>query len=259
MKIRLGDLRRLIREALGGEDLAVYMWNSSYMTRIGGSSSSVKLVLYSPSELLGLDWKNTFDRPKLGSKEGTRVRRVVGRGEPLEIPKSVLKGYAAYGQPENPCNGAWEVSSIAGVGYGKLLYGIGYYLSPRGRIMPDRYYSSKRARDAWTKAAPAMKGYPLDDIENPKTPEKEDDCKVQIPTKKGGPDPVLDVAYEGPPVDPGPMVAIHEETVDKLTKIFNDLGDELSQQDVEKMLDDMFRKASTKFFTSEFEKYYKEK
>ena len=102
MKIRLGDLRRLIREALGGEDLAVYMWNSSYMTRVGSSSSSVKLVLYSPSELLGLDWENTF-----------------------EIPKDVLKGYAAFGQPENPCHGAWEVSSIAGVGYGKLLYGIG--------------------------------------------------------------------------------------------------------------------------------------
>ena len=236
MKIRLGDLRRLIREALGGEDLAVYMWNSTYKTRVGSSSPSVKLVLYSPSELLGLDWGNT-----------------------LEIPNYVLKGYAAFGQPENPCNGAWEVYSIAGVGYGKLLYGIGYYLSPLGRLMPDRHFTSSIAKRAWAKSAPKMNGFTLDDVENPKTPEKKDDCEVRVPTEKGGPDPVLDKAYEGPPVDPGPMVDRHEETVDKLTKIFNDLGDNLSRQDVEKMLGDMFRKASTKFFMSEFEKYYMEK
>ena len=155
---------------------------------------------------------------------------------------------------------SWEVSSIAGVGYGKLLYGIGYYLSPRGRLMPDRVYSSKRARDAWTRSVPKMKGLPLDDVNDPQTPEKEDDCDVQVPTKKGGPDPVLDKAYEGPPVDPGPMQRVHEKTVEELMYILNDVSDKYwDHEQVEKMLGDMFRKASAKFFSSEFEKYYKEK
>ena len=227
MKIRLGELRRLIREALEGEELALYIWRYP---------SHVKVVLYSPSELLGLDWENTF-----------------------EIPKSVVKGYAAFRQTDNPCNDAWEVSSIAGIGFGKLLYGLGYALVPGGRLMPDRHFSSRRAKDAWTKSAGKMKGLPLDDVNSPKTKDPNDDCEVQVPTGKGGPDPVLDVAYEGPKVDPSPMVRVHEETIDKLTKIYNDLGDEMTREEVETLLDEMLRKISTKYFTSEFEKYFREK
>jgi hypothetical protein len=228
MKIRISELRQLIREALEGEELALYIWRHP---------SYVKLVLYSPAELLALDWEDRF-----------------------ELPSEILKGYASFNQTDNPCNDAWQVSSIAGIGYGKLLYGLGYSLVPSGRLMPDRHFSSKRAVNAWTKSSGKMKGYPLDDVENPKTSKKEDDCEVQVSTSKGGPDPVLDVAYEGPKVDPTSMMSLHRKTVQELMYVLNDISDELmGPEEVENVLGDMLRKASTKYFTSEFGKYYKEK
>jgi len=226
MKIRLGELRRLIREALRGEDLALYVWRHP---------SYIKLVLYSPAELLALDWNDRF-----------------------ELPKDVIKGYASFHQTDNPCNDAWEVSSVAGIGYGKVLYGLGYALVPSGRLMPDRGYSSKRARDAWTKSAGKMKSFPLDNVWNPQTLDPSDDCELQVPGVKGEPS-VLDYAYEGPKVDPGPMVMIHKRSVEELMEILNSIGGEYTDsEDVEKVLGDMLTKASTKYFTSEFGKYYKE-
>lgn len=228
MKIRLGELRKLIREAMGGDELALYMWDFP---------SYVKVVLYSPAELLALDW-----------------------AERSELPLGVLKGYASFHKTDDPCNGAWEVSSIAGIGYGKILYGLGYALVPGGRLMPDRYYSSKRAQGAWKKSLGRLRGFPLDDVDNPQTKDPNDDCTVQVPVKKGGPDPVLDVAYEGPAVDPGPMQQVHRKTVEELMRILNDVGGEyVDPDDVADVLGEMLREASTKYFQSEFEKYYKER
>jgi hypothetical protein len=229
MKIRLGDLRQIIREAWGSEQLALYTWKNS--------PSSVKVLLYSPAELLSLDWS-----------------------ERHELPKDVVKGYASFHEPDEPCNGAWEVSGMAGIGLGKTLYGLGYYLTPKGRLMPDRVFSSKRARDAWTKSSGKMLGFPLDDIAAPKTPDPNDDCSVQVSTMKGGPDPVLDVAYEGPPVDPSPMMKVHDNTVTELMQILNGLGAMYADpEEVDEMLGKMLKSVSTKYFTSEFQKYYKER
>lgn len=228
MRIRLGDLRKIIRESLGSEELALYKWE--YPSRIG-------VLLYSPSELLSLDWNDRY-----------------------ELPKEIVKGYAKFNASDKPCNGAWEVSSIAGIGYGATLYGLGYALVPGGRLMPDRSFSSKRARDAWTKSLGKLKGFPLDDAKDPQTADPNDDCPVQVPVKNGGPDPVLDAAYEGPAVDPGPMLQAHEATVEKLMKILNDLGGEYTDPaEVDDVLGQMFRDISTKYFTSEFGKYYKER
>lgn len=231
MKIRLGDLRQIIREVVGGDQMALYTWSNS--------SSDIKVVLYSPVELFALDWPDVY-----------------------ELPKEVVKGYASFSKTDEPCNGAWQVSSIAGIGYGKTLYGLGYYLAPGGRLMPDRMFTSKRATSAWTAALGRgkLKGFPLDDISEPRTEDPNDDCELQVPTKKGGPDPVLDVAYEGPPVDPGPMMQVHKDTVVKLMKILRDLDTEYTNpSEVEDMLGGMLKSVSTKYFTSEFGKYYKEK
>jgi len=211
--------------------MALYTWSNS--------SSAVKVLLYSPDELLSLDWSDRY-----------------------ELPEGIVKGYAAFHRPDEPCNGAWEVSSIAGIGHGRTLYGLGYYLTPNGRLMPDRAFSSKRARDAWTKSSGKMRGFPLDDVKDPKTPDPNDDCSMQVPTAKGGPDPVLDVAYEGPPVDPGPMMKAHDATAAKLMKVLNSHGASYTDSDysvVDEMLGGMLKRASTKYFTSEFRKYYKEK
>ena len=229
MKIRLGDLRKMIQDSLGGDQLALYTWKNS--------PSNVKVLLYSPSELLSLDWSERY-----------------------ELPKEVVKGYASFREPDEPCNGAWEVSSIAGIGHGKTLYGLGYYLTPNGRLMPDRMFSSKRAKEAWTKSSGKMKGFPLDDIKDPQTEDPNDDCVLQVPSDKGGPDPVLDVAYAGPPVDPGPMMKAHDNTVKKLMKILNGLGAVYTDsEEVDEMLGGMLKSVSTKYFSSEFGKYSRER
>ena len=210
---------------MGGNELALYTWNNT--------PSNVKVLLYSPSELLSLDWSERY-----------------------ELPKEIVKGYASFRQPDEPCNGAWEVSSIAGIGLGKTLYGLGYYMAPNGRLMPDRSFSSKRAKNAWAKSSGKMQGFPLDDIKDPRTDDPNDDCELQVPTKQGGPKPVLDVAYEGPPVDPGPMMKAHDKTVAKLMKILNGLGAVyVDPVDVDEMLGGMLKSVSTKYFTSEFRKY----
>jgi len=226
MKIRMGELRKLIREAVGGERLALY-------TR--RRSSSIKVVLYSPADLLALDW-----------------------GKKFKLPTEVLRGFASFHKAEDPCNGAWEVEAIAGIGYGKILYGLGYALVPGGRLMPDRNFTSKRAKGAWMKSLGKVRGFPLDDVNDPQTKDPNDDCTVRVPVKKGGPDPVLDMAYEGPAVDPGPMQQVHRETVEELMRILNDGGESMNLDEVAGVLNDMLLKAGLKYFQTEFEKYWKE-
>ena len=180
--------------------------------------------MISPAEVLALDWNHRFN-----------------------LPVGIVKGYASFQKTENECNDAWEVSSIAGMGYGKLLYGLGYSLVPTGRLMPDRTFSSPLTKSAWRKQVGKLKSYPLDDFFAPKekklTPnDPSDDCKLQKPIMDGGPDPVMDAAYEGGGVDPTPMRVAHKRVVRNLMIILNDLGAEYtSLEEVDKMLGDMLR------------------
>lgn len=149
---------------------------------------------------------------------------------PDEDPTGIVKGYARFQEHENPCNGAWEVTAIAGRGLGKILYGLGYSLSPRHRLMPDRHYTSGEARRAWKVAASkGLRGIPLDNESGTLTPDnEEDDCELQAPIKydeegnidsSGGPDPLLDVAYEGGELgggQVGAMRAAHNATLKKI-------------------------------------------
>ena len=92
-------------------------------------------------------------------------------------------GYIVVGPPnEGKAWGAWEVTRIAGKGYGKILYSIGYALSPNGLLMPDRVSVSDDARAAWRSASKKLKSLPLDPLppEN-KTETPEDDARFHEP------------------------------------------------------------------------------
>lgn len=199
MKIRLGDLRRLIREVLEPNKLALYTYPEDSRGR-----RVIKVVLYSPTEILG-------DVEKF--KKGSFLYDQDDTG--------IVKGYARFQEPEHPCNGAWEVTSIAGPGLGKILYGLGYSLTPNGRLMPDRHYTSKAGKQAWSRASwSRLSGIPLDDEIGSLTPDNpEDDCELQKPLEDEGPDPLLDVAYEGGALDGGQisgMRAEHSSTANEL-------------------------------------------
>ena len=93
--------------------------------------------------------------------------------------KSVV-GYISLGPPiHGNAWGAWEVTRSAGPGYGKILYSIGYALSPSGLLMPDRVSVSPSARAAWKKASKKYDSLELDALppEN-KTDTKEDDAEL---------------------------------------------------------------------------------
>lgn len=112
--------------------------------------------------------------------------------------------YLAVQDPGNPCAGAWEVIRTAGPGYGKILYGLAYALSPNGILMSDRNSVSKSAYSAWSKlSSKGRKSFELDDIDadskDKKTPDDDsDDCNVHKIGDKdcGGRDPgPLNKAY----------------------------------------------------------------
>jgi len=103
---------------------------------------------------------------------------------PLDVAKFAAResivGYISVGPPTHgKAYGAWEVTRSAGPGYGKLLYAIGYALSPNGLLMPDRSSVSSSARKGWEKASKTHETLPLDPLppEN-KTATKEDDSEV---------------------------------------------------------------------------------
>jgi hypothetical protein len=190
MRIRMGELRRIIREvAVVGQDLAVF---------VDVASNGFKATVYDPVVLEDL----VLDSPEILSGGPTALKGcVVGR---VQIVK-----------PEAPCWGAMKVASIAGPG--KLMYGLAYALSPSGLLISDREPNAMTTQSisAWRKMAMgSSRGRKkLDNIVDPQTPEPEDDCDVR-------PEEFLNYAYaaegwEGEKLRS--LQAEHERLVKRLT------------------------------------------
>lgn len=96
--------------------------------------------------------------------------------------EKMVRGYAQIGPTTEPCNKAWSVKNMAGPGYGKIMYGACYALSPSKKLMPDRYSVTQVAGNAWKKAFQSDRPKePLDDITNQKTRKKSDNCVAHVP------------------------------------------------------------------------------
>lgn len=218
--------RRLLRESVEGaaEGLAAY-------TVEQGDIAAA--VIYRPSTLFSALKKDPGD---------------------LNAYFETVVAYLAVQDPGNPCAGAWEVIRTAGPGYGKVLYGLAYALSPKGILMSDRHSVSKSAYGAWSKlSAKGRKSYPLDDInadpKDKKTPDDaSDDCDVH---SKGDddcsgrdPDP-LNKAYAAEGWEKG-MLKKMKSTHEMFMKSLKGLG--LERDDVEGEL----LSAGEVFFGSEY-------
>lgn len=130
-------------------------------------------------------------------------------------------GYISVGPPESgQAWGAWEVTRAAGRGHGKLLYAIGYALSPKGLLMPDRVSVSASAIEAWRKASATRDSLELD----PLPPENRTDTKVddaEVHDKEGL--EFLDRAYKAQGWEKGvvdQMIAAGERLESMLEKKF---------------------------------------
>jgi hypothetical protein len=88
-------------------------------------------------------------------------------------------------QLQDPCNSAYSVTAVAArKGYGPITYDIA--MSMFGEITSDKasedgmFSVSSAAKKVWDvyKTRQDVNKNPLDNIEDPKTPQKSDDCKV---------------------------------------------------------------------------------
>ena len=150
-----------------------------------------------------------------------------------EYSHNIIKGMIGIRPPAQPCWGAWEVEHAAGPGQGKILYGIAYALSPNGRLMADRRKVSADARDAWKSVAEkgARKYMQFDDFENPKTPIKDDDCKVYKGMRGWGKSH-LNAAYETEGWENAKLAELqrsHESMKNEAMYIEYDLGERIER------------------------------
>jgi hypothetical protein len=146
----------------------------------------------------------------------------------------VLKGFLEAGIPrkrDGKCNGAWQVYKSVAPGYGKVLYSVGYALSPNGQLFPDRGTVSSDAQNAWTKVfGGSRERKPFDDIDHIHndaddyhTDDPADDCTVW--RAKGT--KYLNYSYESEGWERGilsQLRASHEETMSKVKQLALDSG-----------------------------------
>lgn len=187
MKIRLGELRRIIREAISGpDDLAVVVKNGV-------------AVVYRPEAL----------KSALLGATGVETPVSNPRVEAL-ISNDAIAGYVKVLEPAEDCGGAWELGEMWGPGYGDLLMDIAFALSPAGKLVPDRRKVSVAAAKMLSRTT-GRAGVELEELPA--------SC-----TSKHDKRPHLKKIYSssGDPARLGAMKSNHQEVMDDLSK---ELGD----------------------------------
>lgn len=201
MRIKLGSLRRLIREALQQEDVAIVVL---------GDQRNAHIIAYSVS---GLD--------KLLS------------GESVGKNNGVIAGLWGSRQARlGPCNDAAVVKkSASGMkGWGTKVYLAA--LNHFGSLTSDRESVSDSALGMWRSLVSKgfVEGTEFDDIELPWTEPEEDDCKLHQKN------PVLNSSYQLKGSLPSEVV----EALKRGEQHMNDLSGRGPTDKVNKLLKDGF-------------------
>lgn len=159
-----------------------------------GTGSSVVYVLYNPAKL-------AEELPKWQDAGG-------------DI-NSVIYGYLDVRPHKGDCWNAGEIKfAAAQKGYGPLMYELAMSDFENG-LFPDRLSTSDAARNVWKKYNQRgdVQKKPFDDVKNPKTAPKVDDCKL-IPDFDGE-EAYLNQAYvgHGDPGGKAQMMQLHRDSV----------------------------------------------
>ena len=213
MKIKLGDLRKMIRGAIGGGGAP----GDGYAAVVTSDQAGFKATVYDPS---------AFEDVLLDTSDFSSLLTATG-GELLSLLKGCIVGRVQIVSPSAPCWDAMMIASIAGPG--KLMYGLAYALSPSGLLISDRDSMTPQAVGAWKNMA--AKGgrdrKKLDDVGAPETPEPIDDCEVLK-------DDFLNYAYKEEGWEDGVLRSLqaeHDRLVNRVTK-----GGELTKADLERII-----------------------
>lgn len=166
--------------------------------------------------------------------------------KPVDALKGSIVGMLSTHHPKvGEAWGAKEVSnSAAEKGYGPLLYDIA--MAAEGGLIPDRYSTTGQAKKVWRTykdARPDVEHRPLDDVDNPSTPDTQDDAKV-----KG--DDLLDQAYfiKGGP-SPDALESNDADALEQLRQLLWD--DDLTEVDAP-YLKRLFGDATQAYFSGKY-------
>lgn len=167
------------------------------------------------------------------------ITNLIKLGDKSDIASAVeekIIGGIGIKKPDDPCADAWEVTNSVGKGQGKLVYALGFFLSPTNRLMPDRNSVSKDAFAGWAKQVGRSKK-PLDNVKKPRNRDMSDDCEVWG-TEDGK---IVDNSYAGDSAgfDFDGMMQRHEDALAEFQK---------HKLDFEDMLMDAF----VAFWTSQY-------
>ena len=155
-------VRSVLLESVSADGLAVILGMPPPLWPVGRAAVLIDVAVFNASfEANEKKEHNSIAAVKIAAKES-------------------VVGYISCSPPSRgEAWGAWEVTAAAGKGYGKILYSIGYALSPKGLLMPDRTSVSDDARDAWKKASKTHASLELDALPPMnKTDTREDDAEV---------------------------------------------------------------------------------
>ncbi len=226
-------IRQFLTEAAVGASSAASEGYALFMTDdfIGHS-----YVLYNPSFYLDA-LAERKQKKELNQKDVDVV---------LSLSGGVVGAIFTDKNKEGPC---YDSSIIAGSsaikGYGPLMYDIAMTYSPGKTLSPDRDTVSKTAHSVWkyyydNRADVDKKKF--DNIENPKTPPKEDDCPVfQNPQR-----PELNYAYTAKGgVNISGLVSNHIDFLDKLEELTGIQG-------LKNTTRESFMKAGNSFFAGKY-------
>ncbi len=163
MLFRLSALRTLV-EAAVEPGRAAAQGTAVIVVKTG---EDVSVIAYDPKQLIDdvIRGVKSGDDP-IDSVEKNGTAAIIG----------IVSMHPA-GEKEGPCHGAYVVQAAAArKGYGPMLYDLALSL---GRpVVPDRTSVSPAARKVWDRYVTRsdVTKTPLDNKDNPQTPNTEDDC-----------------------------------------------------------------------------------
>lgn len=193
-------LRQLIKQIVEAAFNTEYASSKSLALLVENYPNSLRIVLYDPSSILDFisdesEWLTAFNQYG-------------------DIALNAIKATLDIDRHRGKCWDAGEVvASAAEKGYGPMMYEIGMSFCPGG-LFADRLSVSDSAKNVWKKfdQRSDVQKLHFDDIQFPRTPPKEDDCKIVD-------DPILNKAYKTRnQSDKTSLLANHKSFMSELSK-----------------------------------------
>jgi hypothetical protein len=202
-------IRRLIREILLQEAQSPTLKAANAglaVCVVGSPENSGLLIIYDPEIIYRL----------VREHKEADIHNILIYDSIYEEP--IVKAGITWNESHDPCNSAKIVSkaaSVDGSGMGPSAYEAAIWYTDG--LASDRIDTSRRAGQVWSKYYDRddVKKSPFDNVDEPQTPPKEDDCEFQDK-------PFLNYSYQLKHAPPG--LSVLEKNHEKCEKFCEEIG-----------------------------------